>query len=70
MRYIDKEWFYLVSEICVNLSAGWIGAILIIPNFADAPFPRNVLTLTADFVLAIVSLIVAFYLRKQKRRKN
>jgi len=63
-RKIDYLWFLVLSDLFVNLSAGWFGAAFIIPVFSDKPISVNLGILTTDIVLGIVFLILAFRLKK------
>lgn len=66
MRF-DPSWFEIISELLVNLSAGWFGAVLIVPIFAGREFPFNFAILTSDVLGGILSLVVALKLRKLSR---
>lgn len=64
MTRIDPIWFLIFSEFFVNLAAGWFGAIFIIPNFSGFKSPFNFFVLTGDILAGIVSLLIAYKLRK------
>lgn len=58
----NRLWFKIISELLVNLSAGWYGASLIIPAFSgNIEFDFGVLILNISF--GTVSLLVAYQLR-------
>lgn len=55
----------VLSGLFTNLTAGWIGAIFIFPNFSDLSTLANKLVLTYDVLAAIVCLLVAFLLEER-----
>jgi len=52
-----------VSDLLINLSAGWFGAMLIVPNFSKDKGLRKIVILTLDLSAAIVCLVASFMLR-------
>jgi len=58
-------WLTLLSDLFVNLSAGWFGAAVVLPATMKSLQRINLWVLTTNVVFAIVSLWVAFQLRKQ-----
>ena len=66
---LDPLLLTISSELFVNLSAGWFGAILIVPNFASRESPYNLAILTGDILAGISSLVVAFRLRKLSKEE-
>lgn len=52
-----------LSDLLVNLSAGWLGSAIIIPIAIEKPKMRF-LTLTINIILAIVAFGTSFLLRK------
>jgi len=52
-----------VSDLLINLSAGWFGAMLIVPNFSKDRGLRKIVILTLDLCAAIVCLVASFMLR-------
>ncbi|MBI2029172.1 hypothetical protein HYT02_02030 [Candidatus Gottesmanbacteria bacterium] len=70
MLNVDKNWFLILSEFFVNLAAGWFGALLIVPNFTGVNYPFNILILTGDSTLCIVSLLIGLKFRKLARRRK
>ncbi len=66
---VDTLLLTIFSEVFVDLSAGWLGAVLIVPNFASREFPFNFAVLTGDLLAAISSLVIAFRLRKLSKEK-
>jgi len=55
----------VLSSLFTNLAAGWIGAILIFPNFSDLAGLPNKLVLILDILAATVCLLVAFWLEEK-----
>lgn len=62
---IDAIWLQIISDLCVNLSAGWIGAAVAIPATSKLNKKVNLGVLTVNLALAIVFLIAAFELRSK-----
>lgn len=55
-------WLQAVSDLFINLSAGWFGAALIVPLYTKKPkFKPWVLTI--NLLLGIVALLLAIFLR-------
>lgn len=69
-RLPDAEWLEATADLFINLSAGWFGAILIVPNLSRGEFPDNLKILTVDIVLGIVSLLFAVRLKKIKKESR
>lgn len=63
MKTIDPILFTVLSDLLVNLSAGWFGVALILPIAVRKPKVR-LSALTINITLGIVSLLLAFVLRK------
>lgn len=62
----------ILSELFVNLSAGWYGAAVIIPATSDKPAATDLGILTVNVIFGTVFLIIAYKLRriaKNRRRK-
>lgn len=60
---VDASWLQIILELCVNLSAGWIGAAVVIPVTSKLDRKVNLGLLTMNLVAAIVFLVAAFELR-------
>lgn len=52
-------WEVAISNLLINLSAGWFGAVLIIPNFSKEKGTKRLAILTGDILAAIVCLLLA-----------
>ena len=63
MEVISPVLRSIISDLFVNLSAGWVGAIIITPNFSDATGLKKWVVLTGNLIGVIVSLLIAFSLR-------
>lgn len=57
-------WFNVVSDLFVNLSAGWFGAAFILPAISENILTVDFRLLTADIILGILSLVLAGVFRK------
>lgn len=61
-----KNWFGIISDLMVNLSAGWLAVIFIEPQ--KSPIDLIVfLSIIAKLTCAIMSLIFTKYLREVSR---
>lgn len=61
----------ILSELFVNLSAGWYGAAVIIPISSPEPTAVDFSALTTDIIFGTVCIIISYKLRvgfKKKRR--
>ncbi|KKU29373.1 MAG: hypothetical protein UX80_C0002G0009 [Candidatus Amesbacteria bacterium GW2011_GWA2_47_11b] len=67
---VQKDLYGILSDLFVNLAAGWFGAVFIVSNFFQLGLPANWLVLTIDIVLGILSLVLALRLRKNARRSK
>lgn len=50
----------VLSGFFGNLSAGWVGAILVFPNFLSLTHLKDIFVLLTDIFAAIVCLVLAF----------
>lgn len=64
MGVIDKTLLSVLSDLFVNLAAGWLGAAFIAPNFSRKKGLEKFIILTSDIMLAIFCLGVGFILKK------
>jgi len=61
----DKiSWLRVLAGISGNLSAGWLGHVLISPGFSFSLSLEKVLVLTRSILLAIVFMLIAFILER------
>lgn len=63
-----KIWFEILSELFVNLAAGWFAVVFIEPQITDLDVGQAILPLTLRFLLSILSLIVAKILKEKIRK--
>lgn len=68
MKKVDSLWFILISEMFVNLAAGWIGVGLAVIFATDKEIFVKLGLLTVNLVAGIVSMVVAFKLRKKGKK--
>ena len=64
MGKLDPILLTIVSELFINLSAGWLGAAFIVPVTSQASKKVNLRLLTINILSAIFSLTLAFKLSK------
>lgn len=60
--------FSIFSDLFVNLSAGWLGAIIVIPIIGGRRGKLKVLALIFNFILAILSLGISYKFRMLSQR--
>ncbi|MBI3443654.1 hypothetical protein HY008_03205 [Candidatus Woesebacteria bacterium] len=70
MKRVDPLLTLILSELSVNLSAGWFGAAFIVPFTSQEKIQLNLGILTVDAVMGILFLGVAFKLRKIRKDKS
>ena len=61
---VDPILLGVISDLLVNLSAGWIGAAVILPSQLFKQKRKRLWGLSVNLVCAILALISAYYLRK------
>lgn len=61
---IDPVLAIVFSDLFVNLSAGWLGAAFIVPVISKPPRKISFSLLTINISLAMLSLLIAYVLRK------
>jgi hypothetical protein len=57
--HIEPVFSGVISELFVNLAAGWLGVVFIVPNFLKVKGKQKWLMLITDVLFAIVCLILA-----------
>ena len=62
---LDLVWFGILSDLFINLAAGWFGAVFIVPLQSKRFRQLDWLILTVNLSLGILALIAAFELRRQ-----
>jgi uncharacterized membrane protein YeaQ/YmgE (transglycosylase-associated protein family) len=54
----------ILSGLFTNLAAGWIGAMIITPNFSDITTFHGAAVLIFDGSAVILSLLMAFFIEE------
>lgn len=57
-----------LSGLSINLSAGWFGAILIVPNFSPIKTSADFLTLIYDFIFGTIFLGLTVWFEYQLQK--
>jgi len=57
-------WFSLLSDLFVNLSAGWFGAVFIVLPRVHLQNKNNLGLLITNLLFAILALLIAYLLKK------
>lgn len=57
-------WFEILSDLFVNLAAGWLGVVVVILPVTRLKRKIDWFGLTMNIVLATVSLVIAYKLRQ------
>jgi len=60
VRQIDPQIGQILSDLFVNLSAGWLGAAFIVPIVSNRRGKIKLFILTANIILGILALIIAY----------
>lgn len=68
MYSLSPIWLEILSELFVNLAAGWFALVFIEPRFSSLDTFEMFLVLTAKGSLGILSLLLAKYLREEARK--
>lgn len=53
----------ILSDLFINLAAGWLGTVIIVPIAIEGSRKEKLMVLTWHIILAILSLVVAFELK-------
>jgi hypothetical protein len=65
-KILTKSRIEVLSDLLVNLSAGWFGLILIVPGFGGIKSTQDALfLLTINLFWGIISLVLAMKLREE-----
>lgn len=60
--------FSILSQLFVNLSAGWFGVVLIIPGVARLDRLGDIAWLTKNVLLGILALVVSLKLAEKGQK--
>jgi hypothetical protein len=61
---LSKPWLKALSGLSINLAAGWLAAVVIVPNFAGLTKPGALWILTYDLLAAILFLLLTVKLEE------
>lgn len=59
----NSDFLTIVSDLFINLSAGWFGAIIILPNLFNLKSILNLAVLLTNLLFGIISILIAFKLK-------
>ena len=63
----SKSRLGILSDLFTNLAAGWFGSIIVFPNlFQFSGLFELLLSLTLNFLLGILSLVISIYFKEYK----
>lgn len=57
-------WFPLLSDLFVNLSAGWFGAVFVVSTKSRLQSRHDVGLLITNLLFAILALLIAYLFKK------
>ena len=60
----------ILSELLINLAAGWYGVAIIIPISSTEPFAVNLNVLTANIIFGTVCIIISYKLRISIKKRR
>ncbi len=60
----------ILSELLINLAAGWYGAAVIIPIASLKPTVIDLSALTADIIFGTVCIIISYKLRVEIKKRR
>lgn len=63
MKKVHPALLLTISDIMVNLSAGWFGAAFIVPVFSDKPLNLNFWILIVNLFFGTVFMLLAYRTR-------
>jgi len=66
-NFLNKSWLTVLSGLFTNLSAGWLGLIIIAPNFLPLNNIEKLWIFTYEVFFAIVFLVLAVKLDERVR---
>jgi len=58
--HVVSIWFSVISDLFINLAAGWFGAVIVVPITSQQSEKVKLGLLTTNLLLAILSLVIAF----------
>lgn len=63
-------WYQIISELFVNLAAGWFGVVFIQPYVDSIHTSQDILWLLFKVLSGIMSLFTAKFFREKSRRRR
>ena len=70
MRKIDPAFLLSLSELFINLSAGWFGAAFIVPLSVESISKINLGILTVNVGFGILCFVIGYFLKKRVRNDD
>lgn len=61
---LEPIWLSAISDLFINLSAGWLAAAFITPNFSRKKGASKFVALTFDLAASILFLVTAVKLKE------
>ena len=61
---LTHPWLKAFAGLTINLSAGWYGAVLILPNFSPIKTTADFLTLIYDLLFGTIFLVLSVWCEK------
>jgi hypothetical protein len=68
MRIVTQTRLRLLSDMFVNLAAGWLGLVLVAPGIWGVYLDEAVFSLTKNIPFAILSLLTAEWLSERSEK--
>ena len=64
---LDQTILSVTADLFVNIAAGWIGAIIIVPNFSEKKGREKGLVLILDSAAAIICIGIAVIFKQYEK---
>jgi hypothetical protein len=58
MKVLSRPWLKVLSNLSVNISAAWLAAAFITPNFSNLADSDALAVLTTDLIFATLTLLI------------
>ena len=65
-----RVWYQIISELFVNLAAGWFGFVFVETQFSSIQTTEDILWLIFRIGLGMLSLFIAKFLREKTKRRE
>ena len=66
----NSLWLSVFADLLINLSATFLAAVVVVPNFSGIESPYGVFVLTADIFSATLCLFLTKYLRELNNKHD